>query len=67
MSNDQNAIKYAKHNKVRIKAGIKNFPELASKYKVDRNAPLPTGEPVENINDEAYYDKGIKEVCLKYC
>jgi heme-degrading monooxygenase HmoA len=23
MSNDQNAIKYAKHNKVRIKAGIK--------------------------------------------
>jgi hypothetical protein len=23
MSNDQNVIKYAKHNKVRIKAGIK--------------------------------------------
>jgi hypothetical protein len=23
MSNDQNAIKYAKHNKVRIKPGIK--------------------------------------------
>jgi hypothetical protein len=23
MSNDQNAIKYAKHNKVRIKAGIR--------------------------------------------
>jgi adenylate cyclase len=42
-----------------------DFPELASKYKVDRNAPLPTGEPVEKINDEAYpeayYDKGIKE------
>src|ERR1041385_2993289 len=31
-----------------------DFSELASKYKVDRNAPLPTGEPVEKINDEAY-------------
>src|SRR5918911_435750 len=43
-----------------------NFPELASKYKVDRNAPLPTGEPIEKINDETYpeqyYDyKEIKE------
>ena len=31
-----------------------DFPELTSKYKVDRNAPLPTGEPAEKINDEAY-------------
>jgi len=31
-----------------------DFSELASKYKIDRNAPLPTGEPVEKINDEAY-------------
>src|SRR5919197_1004992 len=42
-----------------------DFSELASKYKVDRNAPLPTGEPVDKINDdaypEAYYYKGIKE------
>jgi class 3 adenylate cyclase len=43
-----------------------DFPELASKYKVDRNAPLPTGEPIEKINDETYpeqyYDyKEIKE------
>jgi class 3 adenylate cyclase len=43
-----------------------NFPELASKYKVDRNAPLPTGEPIEKINDETYPEqyhdyKEIKE------
>jgi adenylate cyclase len=42
-----------------------DFSELASKYKVDRNSPLPAGEPVDNINDNAYhkahYDKGIKE------
>ena len=31
----------------------KNFPEL-SKYKVDRNAPLPTGEPIETIAEEAF-------------
>ena len=31
-----------------------DFSELASKYKVDRNAPLPTGESIEKINDEAY-------------
>ena len=31
----------------------KNFPEL-SKYKVDRNAPLPTGESIEKAVDEAY-------------
>ena len=31
----------------------KNFPELA-KYKVDRNAPLPTGEPIETIAEEAF-------------
>jgi adenylate cyclase len=31
-----------------------DFPKLASKYKVDRSAPLPTGEPLEKINDDAY-------------
>ena len=31
----------------------KNFPELA-KYKVDRNAPLPTGESIETIAQEAF-------------
>ena len=31
----------------------KNFPEIL-KYKVDRNAPLPTGEPIEKIDEEAY-------------
>ncbi len=31
----------------------KNFPELL-KYKVDRNAPLPTGESIETVVDEAY-------------
>ena len=30
-----------------------DFPEIF-KYQVDRNAPLPTGEPVEKINEEAY-------------
>ena len=34
-----------------------DFSELASKYKVDRNAPLPTGEPIDKINDEAYPEK----------
>ena len=42
-----------------------DFSELASKYKVDRNPPLPTGEPVDKINDDAYpesyYYKGSKE------
>ncbi len=40
-----------------------DFPDLANKYKIDRNAPLPTGEPIEKINDEAYpevYHKQIK-------
>ena len=31
----------------------KDFPELL-KYKVDRNAPLPTGEPIETVVEEAY-------------
>ncbi|MFB5599881.1 MAG: hypothetical protein ACE5SW_06610 [Nitrososphaeraceae archaeon] len=31
----------------------KNFPEL-SKYKVRRDDPLPTGEPIEAIAEEAY-------------
>lgn len=38
------------------------FPELASKYKIDRNAPLPTGEPIEKINDEAYRETYHREV-----
>jgi class 3 adenylate cyclase len=31
-----------------------DFPELTSKYMIDKNAPLPTAEPIEKINDEAY-------------
>jgi sporulation protein YlmC with PRC-barrel domain len=31
----------------------KDFPELL-KYKVNRNAPLPTGEPIETVVEEAY-------------
>jgi adenylate cyclase len=31
-----------------------DFPELAREYKVDKNVPLPTGEPIEKINDGAY-------------
>jgi sporulation protein YlmC with PRC-barrel domain len=31
----------------------KNFPEL-SKYKVNRDVPLPTGEPIETIAEEAF-------------
>jgi sporulation protein YlmC with PRC-barrel domain len=31
----------------------KDFPELL-KYKVNRNAPLPTGESIETVVDEAY-------------
>ena len=31
-----------------------DFSELASKYKVDRNVPLPTGEPIKKLNEEAY-------------
>ena len=44
-----------------------DFSELANKYKVDRNALLPTGEPIEKINDdelypEAYYHhEGVGE------
>jgi adenylate cyclase len=38
------------------------FPELASNYKIDRNAPLPTGEPIEKINDEAYPETYHKEI-----
>ena len=37
-----------------------DFPEIF-KYQVDRNAPLPTGESVEKINEEAYpedYSRG---------
>jgi sporulation protein YlmC with PRC-barrel domain len=32
----------------------KNFPEL-SKYKVDRDAPLPTGEPIKTLAVEEAY------------
>jgi sporulation protein YlmC with PRC-barrel domain len=40
----------------------KNFPEIL-KYKVDRNAQLPTGEPIEKIDEEAYpeYYHGPRE------
>jgi hypothetical protein len=39
-----------------------DFPEIY-KYQVDKNAPLPTGEPVDKINEEAYpeYYHGAKE------
>ena len=33
----------------------KDFPELL-KYKVDRNSPLPTGESIETVVEEAYPD-----------
>ena len=40
----------------------KNFPELFT-FKVDMNAPLPTGEPIEKIDEEAYpeYYHGPKD------
>jgi hypothetical protein len=40
----------------------KNFPEL-DMFKVDRNSSLPTGEPLEKINEEAYpeYYHGPKD------
>ena len=38
----------------------KNFPEL-SKYKVDRNAPLPTGESIETIAEEAFPENKHKQ------
>jgi hypothetical protein len=31
----------------------KDFPEL-SKFNVDRNAPLPTGESIETVVEEAF-------------
>jgi len=34
----------------------KNFPELLA-YKVDMNSPLPSGEPLEKIDEEAYPEK----------
>src|SRR5918999_1130008 len=37
-----------------------DFPEIF-KYQVDRNAPLPTGEPVEKLNEEAYPDEEQQE------
>jgi hypothetical protein len=39
-----------------------NFPELF-KYKVDMDSPLPTGEPLEKIDEEAYpeYYHGPKD------
>src|SRR5687767_14000109 len=38
----------------------KNFPEL-SQYKVDRNAPLPTGESIETIAEEAFPENKHRE------
>src|SRR5215213_9700786 len=37
-----------------------DFPEIF-KYPVDRNASLPTGEPVERLIEEAYSPRGYKE------
>ena len=33
-----------------------DYPEIFN-YKVDRDAPLPTGEPIEKLNEEAYFEK----------
>jgi hypothetical protein len=30
-----------------------DYPEIY-KYQVDKNAPLPTGEPIKKLNEEAY-------------
>ena len=40
----------------------KNFPDLFT-YMVDRNSPLPSGEPVEKIDEEPYpeYYHGPKD------
>lgn len=40
----------------------KNFPELYI-YRVDRNSPLPSGEPIDKIDEEAYpeYYHGPKD------
>src|SRR4029077_12848295 len=38
-----------------------DFSELASKYKVDRNAPSPTGEPVDKINNDPYPESSCYE------
>ena len=39
-----------------------DFPEIY-KYQVDKNVPLPTGEPIKKLNEEAYpeYYHGSKE------
>jgi adenylate cyclase len=40
-----------------------DYPEIFN-YKVDRHAPLPTGEPIEKLNEEAYFEEdyqGFKE------
>jgi adenylate cyclase len=42
------------------------FPELASKHKLDRNAPLPTGEPIYKINDQAYPEENHQEIKEEY-
>jgi adenylate cyclase len=41
-----------------------DFPEIF-KYQVDRNAPLPTGESVEKINEEAYPEEDYPEKWLE--
>ena len=41
------------------------FPEL-KKHKVDRNAPLPTGEPIDKINDQAYPEEDHQEIKEEY-
>jgi hypothetical protein len=41
-----------------------DYPEIFN-YRVDRDAPLPTGEPIEKLNEEAYSEEkdyqGFKE------
>ncbi|MGC2427728.1 MAG: adenylate/guanylate cyclase domain-containing protein, partial [Nitrososphaeraceae archaeon] len=43
-----------------------DFPELAAKYKVDRNVELPTGEPIDKINDQAYPEEDHQEIKEEY-
>jgi adenylate cyclase len=43
-----------------------DFPELAARYKVDRNAELPTGEPIDKINDQAYPEEDHQEIKEEY-
>jgi sporulation protein YlmC with PRC-barrel domain len=38
----------------------KDFPEIR-KYEVNKDSPLPSGEPIHTVNDEAYPEEGKNE------